>query len=487
MSKNISLSKLYTFGRCYLQIAAYCASIAAFCLLFMSWCAHADPKLKNAYREDKSGWVFIHVEGSPDEIGYQHGYLLAPEIDDAMKAMKFYLARSTHRDWKFYRRCAEKMFWPKLTDEYKNEIGGIAEGLRARGKEYDSIDITALNGWIELAEYYLPALRAKKIKGADVDKAPGSCSAFIATGSYTSDGKIVMAHNNWIDYIVGERWNIIEDIVPEKGDEILMDTFPGFIHSGDDFAENSAGILITETTIAQFKGFDVKGIPEFMRAREAEQYSNSIDDFVKIMTTGNNGGYANDWLVGDTKTNEVARLELGLKNHRVWRTKDGYYVGSNFPSDPKLIKEETTFKVNDARSSMNDRKARWEKLMEEYKGKIDAKLAEQFMGDHFDQVRGTEMNNAYVLCGHNDEDTLGVRQWGWKPFTPGGAVQGKVTTADMSGKMEFMAHMGHPCGESFIASKFFSAHPGYRWQSQFLHDMISYPWALFGAKNRTGN
>ena len=327
------------------------AFLIASALMLVSWHWSTDPRLAKGYREDKAGWVFLHVEGSPGDIGYQHGYLLAPEIDDAMKALKFYLSHSTRKDWNFYREAAEKMFWPKLTDEYQNEISGIADGLRARGKKYDRIDITALNGWIELAQYYLPALRAGRIKGADLNKSPGNCSAFIATGSYTSDGKIVMAHNNWCDYIVGERWNIIEDIVPEKGNEILMDAFPGFIHSGDDFAENGAGILITETTISQFHGFDVTKIPEFMRAREAEQYSNSIDDFVRIMTTGNNGGYANDWLVGDTKTNEIARLELGLRNHRVRRTKDGYYVGSNFPSDEKLIDEETTFKVNDTRSS----------------------------------------------------------------------------------------------------------------------------------------
>lgn len=468
------------FNRILLHLLLVC--------LFLSSAAYAttDSRLKNASREDKAGWIFVHVEGSPDEAGYQHGYLLAPEIDDAIKALKFYLRHSTGKEWNFYRDAAEKMFWPKLTDEYKNEIEGISKGLIDRGKKYDRIDITALNGWIELAEYYWPALKAKRIKGADIDKSPGSCSAFIATGSYTSDGKIVMAHNNWIDYIVGERWNIVEDIVPEKGNRIFMDTFPGFIHSGDDFAENSAGILITETTIAQFRGFDPNGVPEFMRAREAEQYSNSIDDFVRIMTTGNNGGYANDWLVGDTKTNEIARLELGLKNHRVWRTKDGCYVGSNFPSDEKLIKEETTYKFDNIYSSMNDRKARWEKLVQEHKGKIDENLAEQFIGDRFDQARGKEMDNACVLCGHADEDSIGVRQWGWRPFTPGGAVQGKVTTAGMATKMEFMAHMGHPCGESFIASRFFAAHPGYKWQSKYLHDMISYPWTLFAAKNQIG-
>jgi len=29
-----------------------------------------------------SGWTVVHLSGSPAQIGYQHGYLLAPEIAD---------------------------------------------------------------------------------------------------------------------------------------------------------------------------------------------------------------------------------------------------------------------------------------------------------------------------------------------------------------------------------------------------------------------
>jgi len=165
-----------------------------------------------------------------------------------------------------------------------------------------------------------------------------------------------MAHNNWATYIIGQHWNVIADIVPQQGHHMLMDCMPGFIHSGDDFVISESGILITETTITQFNRFDSTGIPEFMRARKAAQYSNSIDDVIEIFTRGNNGGYANDWLIGDTKTNEVAKLELGLKDYRVWRSMDTAIIGSNFPSDPTLIKEETTFNVNDSVSSPNARK-----------------------------------------------------------------------------------------------------------------------------------
>ena len=39
-------------------------------------------RLKGAYRFDRNGWVYVHLEGSPERIGYQHGYLLAREIED---------------------------------------------------------------------------------------------------------------------------------------------------------------------------------------------------------------------------------------------------------------------------------------------------------------------------------------------------------------------------------------------------------------------
>src|SRR5258705_12785023 len=89
---------------------------------------------------------------------------------------------------------------------------------------------------------------------------------------------------------------------PASGHRILMDSFPGFIHSGDDFYITDAGLMVTETTITQFKGFDTEGLPEFYRIRKATQYSNSIDDWLKVMMDRPNGGYANDWLIGDRKT-----------------------------------------------------------------------------------------------------------------------------------------------------------------------------------------
>ena len=112
------------------------------------------------------------------------------------------------------------------------ELQGIADGLKAQGSPLDLWDVVALNGVMELSDYYLPWLKAKEISRTRRDAvAPGKCSALIATGSATKDGKIVIAHSNWSSYAEGERWSIVFDIVPASGQHLLMDGLPGVITS----------------------------------------------------------------------------------------------------------------------------------------------------------------------------------------------------------------------------------------------------------------
>jgi hypothetical protein len=316
----------------------------------------------------------------------------------------------------------------------------------------------------------------------------GNCSAFIATGAYTKDHQIVIAHNNWTSYLDGERWVMVFDILPQHGERILMDGYPGKITSADDFGVNAAGIMITETTITQFEGWNPNGKPEFVRSRKALQYARSIDDYVRIIKEGNNGGYANDWLIGDRKTGEIAYLELGLKNTPMWRTKDGYFVSSNFARDPKLIREETTgFDPNDLSSSMNARHARADEMVQHAKGTIDVEMAEQFLSDHADSFEKTASGvekvepNERSLCGHGDASPRGVREWDWEPYHPGGAVQGKATDSTMAANMSFVARAGHPCGADFLAAEFLEQHPEYSWQKTLLRDMKAGPWTKFQA------
>jgi hypothetical protein len=437
-------------------------------------------QLQGSYRFERNGWIYIHLEGSPDRVGYQHGYLLAPEIEDLLRVSKPFLEHETKRDWNFYRQASEEILWPKIDAEFQSEIDGIVKGANAQGVKADRWDIVALNALEELPYYYVPWLDKKQGR-LPTTHAPGNCSAMIATGSYTKDHRITMGHNAWVNYVVGERWNIIFDIKPQRGFRILMDGLPGVITSNDDFGVNAAGLMITETTITGFEQFDPKGSPEFYRARKALQYSNSIDDYVSIMLDGNNGGYANDWLLGDNKTGEIALFELGLKEHSLRRTKDGYFVGSNFPVDPKLAKVETNFDFSNKQGSPLSRKQRWEDLLKEKKTVIDAEIVKQMEGDTYDSFERTSGPNERSLCGCVERSARGIPEWDWGKFYPGGTVQAKSIDASMAEKMQFWAAMGHPCGNDFIVADFLKEHQEYEWMRPILRDLKSYPWTVFSS------
>src|SRR5438128_7366155 len=195
-----------------------------------------------------------------------------------------------------------------------------------------------------------------------------------------------------------------------------MDGFPGVIASDDDFGINRDGLMVTETTITQFEGWDPNGKAEFVRARKALQYAGSIDEYTKIMLDGNNGGYANDWLVGDNKTGEIARFELGLKEHSVERSTDGYFVGSNFPVGKKLIKSETHFDASNAKSSANARHTRWDQLMSQFKGQIDAEIGKRMESEGYDVIARADGPSERSLCGTVDSSPRGIPDWDWGPF-----------------------------------------------------------------------
>jgi hypothetical protein len=45
--------------------------------------------LERAWRFERDGWTFVHVEGEPFTRGFAHGYLLASEIDAGIRDNNF--------------------------------------------------------------------------------------------------------------------------------------------------------------------------------------------------------------------------------------------------------------------------------------------------------------------------------------------------------------------------------------------------------------
>ncbi len=352
----------------------------------------------SGYRYPQSGWIVLHIEGEPYQRGEQHGRLLAPEIAAYVKCSATqYSPKSPEDAWRLMRMMVNALFERQFEPEYLDEMKGIADGAAAAGAKFDGrpidlTDIVALNCWPEIdsleaaLEAWPTGLEGKRFPKDQPRKMPspseGHCSAFAATGPATADGKVVFGHITMWTLRPSHYFNVWLDVQPAKGHRVMMQAFPGGIQSGMDYYMNSAGLLVTETTLKQTQ-FDVKGLALAGRIRKALQFANSIDGAVQILKAANNGLYTNEWLLADTKTNEIAMFELGTHHSHLYRSSkgdwfggtEGFYWGCNNTKDLQ-VRLETIPGVEGRPHNMvwhpSDRDMLWQKLYAEHKGKINA-------------------------------------------------------------------------------------------------------------------
>ena len=176
------------------------AIVAVCCMILVAGVAASkgtkpDVRMKGAFRRAPvNGWTYVHLEGAPEEIGYQHGYLLAPEIQDLHKVFVLELTHDNGKDWNFFRQAAKTVLWPHVEQEYRDEMQGIADGLNARDMKLDVWDVVAMNAAMEWGYYVAEFDKAHSVASLPTVTAPDHCSAFVAVGSYTKGGEVVIAH-----------------------------------------------------------------------------------------------------------------------------------------------------------------------------------------------------------------------------------------------------------------------------------------------------
>jgi hypothetical protein len=437
-----------------------------------------------------NGWVYVSIKGGPFERGEAYGKLIAKDMKKIMDTIRFIIYNDYGVEWNFFVDACSKFYTPKIKEhflEFYEEMAGFAKGAGMSVEE-----VVCWNNYFTLTESFwsdLPEEIAIAVKGS-VNKAMGSkegggqqerCSAFIANGDWTADGKIVVAHNNFSNFVDGQFAKYVVDLKPTKGNRILMLGFPGWIWSGTDFFVTSAGIIGTETTIGGFVAYN-NNIPISCRIRNAMQYGKNLDDYEQMLLDGNSGDYANSWLFGDTNTNEIMRIELGLRFHNTERTKNGYFIGFNAPYDPRIRNLEcVNTGFDDIRRHQGARRVRLADLMDEHKGKLNVALAQQIISDHYDVYLHKENPCSRTCCSHYELD---AREYMSdpsrpKPFQPRGALDGNVCDTEMAKKMSFSLRWGNSCGIPFIKDKFCDENREWAYLRDYLEDRPEQPWTTF--------
>jgi hypothetical protein len=423
--------------------------------------------LKGASVKAHDAWIVVHLRGCSYQIGFQNGYLTAQSSDYTIQTD---FGAPGNQDRALADKVAQRYVWRLVPAEYQRELRGIADGMRAAGYPQDTLwDVVAANAWADQACYatLLPASAATARAAAATVAATqrmGGCSAFIATGNATVDGRPVMGHNTWTDLDAAFTNNVMFYVHPARGYDFMYQSTGGEIWSGEDWYENSAGLLLTETTLAD-STYTPTGLPVFVRAREAAQYDATVAQAVDTLVHRNNGAYSNEWLIGD-RTGRIASLQLGDKVYDLNETSNGFFGSSNFDWGVKTRAEETPVDVGWAPDPYDPavvdyaRYLRWGQLKDRYYGKIDAKVGMAMESDTYDSYLKKELPDARDLCGEPEHFTPGLLDWDSWVLDPEGAVDGKACTEAMAlHGLQSWACWGRGSGDHFDAAAYLAAHP----------------------------
>jgi hypothetical protein len=428
-------------------------------------------KIKGNIIGKKEGWLIVKIYGDPYERGYAHGYLLYKELIHITKILPFLIETQFKIEYATYVKDCKTIIThiiKKKYSEFYDELRGIINGCKKRGCSMTLDELIGWNSFLSMYLYY-------------TNKNISKCSAFIATGNATEDGKIIMAHNTHCNFIEGQTQNIILYVYPTDGYSFVMQTAPGYIASGTDWFICSSGMIGCETTISNPNYKLNFGSPYFCRIRQAMQYGKNIDSYVDIMLEDNAGDYACSWLFGDINTNEIILFELGLKEHSIQRTYDGLYYGMNSVIDENMRKLETTEpSIDNLKISSGSRNVRLNHLLnEKYYGKINLKNAKDVMSDHYDSYLNKNEMNRRSICNHcelhsSDMPTQDVLLFG--------CTDAKVVNTDMAKNLEFEGRFGSSCGRKFNIKQFIIENPEHKESGKYLKSIPYYKWAKLSNK-----
>ena len=218
------------------------------------------------------GWRFLHLQGSPYEMGRQHGALLKPLIGDLIN---IYLT-AIHRFRRLSRRkllAKARLLEPFVAPELVEEMRGIAAGA---GVSYDDI---------LLGHTFLESLQSI------------ACSCYAAWDDATADGKLVCGRNlEFFSMGVAHLAHVIIFQKPDHGIPFISVAWPGWC--GALTAANLQGLSLGLLNVNRFTR-EPPGEPYALLFRRLVQHCADCDQAAQLIRAASRT-YSNNILIAQT-------------------------------------------------------------------------------------------------------------------------------------------------------------------------------------------
>jgi len=338
----------------------------------------------------EEGLTVIRLEGSPYEMGYQHGKELKEEIKYLSSNLENLFARYegifgklAFPIFRYFSKKLEK----KIPKEFQEEMRGIADGA---GVDYNSICLENLTE--ELGEIFYDYLKPfiPFLK----------CSCFVTKDI---DGNIIWGRNlDYLFYEVLPILNIVFVYVPQQGFPFISLSWPGVIGASTGISRNLSLISLSSSTKSRL----FSGIAQEILTRQVIQYSQSLEDGIKEIlslpaTVGQN-------LVLVSK-NDAKVVEISPNKKAIRSFQNGYITVTNHFQIREMEKEQVP-EIGPRKTSIPDElftllftlegsKKRDEKLKKLLSQPVDSKRAIKIL----DQVAGPGTVQSVVAIPKKEE------------------------------------------------------------------------------------
>lgn len=249
-----------------------------------------------SHREDYGKIKVVWLQGTPYEMGYQHGSLLKDEIaslgQEVISSLNF-LGRGFALS-----RLARKRSFPGIAEECQ----GLVDGAEGSGLNYHGCMVLALGDvYQDYFTYLIPNVLFNV-----------GCAHFITSGSATVDGKM---YHGWtldngeepIPYWIENPTIMIRQ--PNEGIPHAFIAIPGVVWPNAGF--NAEGIIVSNNTSrpADYEEVSLQGRSTVQLMSQVAQYASTYDE-AKVIMASHGRMRSNLVIISDYKSNQAGVFEL---------------------------------------------------------------------------------------------------------------------------------------------------------------------------------